>query len=215
MLHEEVELRFGLDRRRHMMMIGEGHSLIGAPFAKGRHFAAIDLDVILGEPRLAGKRGLADALDRARGFAIDDARRTGGDEEIHLGADAILFALDVAVKQEAREPATAHRDAVALESWTKLLHLHREAAAGLHAGEACCACLPQAFVEADVVGQFREIVVPPGDRGYSKLCFHQRYTLMRCLARISSCCLRAARTSSRDETSGTPTSQSASPGTQA
>ena len=38
---------------------------------------------------------------------------------------------------------------------------------------------------------------------------------MRCLARICSCCLRAARTVSREETSGTPTSQSASPGTQA
>ena len=44
--------------------------------------------------------------------------------------------------------------------------------------------------------------------------FMVHHTPTRCFARISSCCLRALRTASREETSGTPTSQSASPGTQ-
>ena len=87
--------------------------------------------------------------------------------------------------------------AVAGEDRAELVHVHREAAAGLHAGEACDARLSQALLEADVVGEFGEIVVPPGDGGDSEFGFHARHTPTRCLARICSCSLRAFCTDSR------------------
>ena len=79
----------------------------GAPFREGRHLAPVSLDLVLRELRLGRERRRAHALDRARRLAIDDAGRLRGDEEIHLGADAILLALDVAVEQQAGEPAAA------------------------------------------------------------------------------------------------------------
>src|ERR1700735_157110 len=198
-----------------MVMIGDRHALIGAPFSKRRYLATIGLDFVLRQLRLGGKRRRAHTLDRARRLAVDDAWRLGGDEEIHLRVDAILLAFDVTIEQQSREPAAAHADPVARKDRPELLHVHREAAARLHAREASDARLSQAFLKTHVVREFGEIVVPPGDGGYSKFGFHGRHTPMRCLARICSCCLRAFWTDSREETSGTPTSQSASPGTQA
>ena len=45
--HEHVELRLGLDHGGHMVVIGQWHALLGAPFAKLRHLAGIDLDFVL------------------------------------------------------------------------------------------------------------------------------------------------------------------------
>ena len=213
--HQKIEFRFGLDRRGHVVMIGDRHALAGAPFGESGHLMAVDFYLVIRELRLGRQRLGAVALDGAGGLAIDDARRLGRDEEIQLGADAILLSLDVSVEQQAGEPAAADRDAMASQDRPEFVHVHREAPARLHAGESGDARLPEAFLEADVVGEFGEVVVPPGDGRYSKFGFHVGHTPMRCLARICSCCARALRTDSSAETSGTPTSQSASPGTQA
>ena len=90
--HQEVEFRLGLDRRGHVVVVGDRHALTGAPFGEGRHLAPVRLDLVLRELRLRRERRRAHALDRARGLAIDDAGGLRGDEEIHLRADAILLA---------------------------------------------------------------------------------------------------------------------------
>jgi hypothetical protein len=98
--HQEVALQFGFNRGRHMVMIGDRHALISAPFSKRRYLATIGLDFVLRELRLAGKRRRAHTL---------------------------------------------------------------EAAARLHAREAGDARLVEALLQAYVVGEVGEIVVPPGD----------------------------------------------------
>src|SRR6202035_763542 len=82
----------------------------------------------------------------------------------------------------------------------------------LHAGKASDAGLTQAFLQRNVVREFREVVVPPRDGGDSELCLQHPQTPTRCFLRMSSCAALAARTLSRVETSGRPTSQSPSPG---
>src|SRR5579883_2751793 len=76
------------------------------------------------------------ALNRARRLAVDDAGRLGRNEEVHLRADAVLLALDVAVEQKAGEPAATDADPIAREDRPKFRHAHGKAAASLHAGEA-------------------------------------------------------------------------------
>ena len=44
--------------------------------------------------------------------------------------------------------------------------------------------LAQAFLQADVVGKLREVVVPPGDRGDAESSPSSSHTPTRCLARI-------------------------------
>jgi hypothetical protein len=69
------------------------------------------------------------------------------------------------------EPAAADADPVFGEGRPEFVHVHREAAEGLHAGESSDARLTQAFLQADVVAGFSEIVVPPRDGGDSELGF--------------------------------------------
>jgi hypothetical protein len=169
---------------------------------------------------LVAKRGGLHTLNGARGFAIDDAGRLGSLEEGVLLGDPLLLHLDIAVEEKAREPAATDRDAVFRQDRAQLGHVHREAAAGFHAGEARDRGLAQAFLQAHVIAEFRQVVVPPGDRGNSKFRFH----LIRPCSSNSDTLLGADLRSgshgplftlSRSDTSGTPTSQSASPGTQA
>ena len=65
------------------------------------------------------------------------------------------------------------------------MRVHREAAAGLHAGEAGDARLPQALLQADVVAEFGEIVVPPGDRRDAEFGFHASRAPTRLLASVN------------------------------
>ena len=37
--HQKVELRLGLDRRGHVVVVGDRHALVRAPFGESRHLA--------------------------------------------------------------------------------------------------------------------------------------------------------------------------------
>ena len=118
--------------------------------------------------------GVNDAmlLVLAGGFAVDDAGRARSLEEGVLLGDPLFLHLDIAVEEKAREPAATDRYAVFRQDRAQLGHVHREAAAGFHAGEARDRGLAQAFLQAHVIAEFRKVVVPPGDRGNSKFPFH-------------------------------------------
>src|SRR5438445_2063131 len=88
--HQQVEFWLSLDGGRHVVMIRDRHALPGAPFRKGSHLAPVRPDFLLRKLRFGRKRRRAYALDRSRGLAVDDAGGLRSDEEIHLGADAIL-----------------------------------------------------------------------------------------------------------------------------
>jgi len=128
---------------------------IDAPFSKRRHLATIGLNFVLRELRLGGKRRGAHTLDRARRFAVDDAWRLGGDEEIHLRADTVLLAFDVTNRATAREPAATDANPVARKDRPELPHVHGEAAARLHAREARDAGLVEALLQAYVIERVR------------------------------------------------------------
>ena len=49
MLHEEIDVILAFDRRRHVVVIGDRHAFIGAPFCEGRHLASVDLDLVLAQ----------------------------------------------------------------------------------------------------------------------------------------------------------------------
>ena len=146
MLHEQVQFGFRLDRRRHVVMIGQRHTLIGAPFAKRRHLAGISPDLVFIQFRLGCQWPGAVALHRPRGFAVNDARRFGGNEEIHLRADAVLFHLDIAVEQQTGKPAATHRHAITRHDRPQNRRIHRKPPAGFHAGKARLLRLAQAFL---------------------------------------------------------------------
>ena len=172
MLHQQIDVLFGLDRRGHVVVVGNRHALIRAPFAESGELAAVGLDLILVETRAHGQRRSAVALDGATRLAIDDAGRVGRLEQLHLRGDAVLLFIDVANQQATGEPAAADAHAVLPQDGLKHRRVHREAAAGLHAGEAGLAGLPQALLQRDVVAQFGEVIVPPGDRRDAKLGSH-------------------------------------------
>ena len=93
----------------------------GAPLSEGRHLAAVSPDLILCEAALGGERRGTVALYRSRRFAIDDAGSADRPEQLHLLGDTILF-LDIAVEQQAGEPATAHTHLVLLQDGAQYLH---------------------------------------------------------------------------------------------
>jgi hypothetical protein len=45
--HEGIELRLGLDHRRHVVMVAQRHALFGAPFAELRHLLRIGLHLVV------------------------------------------------------------------------------------------------------------------------------------------------------------------------
>jgi len=174
MFHQQVELFLGLDGGCHVVMVGDRHALSGAPFAEGGHFAAIGLDLFLGELALGGKRRGAVALDGAGGLAIDDAGSADRLEQGHLLRDAIFLRFDVAIEQQAGEPAAANLDAVLVEDGAQDLCVHRKPAAGLHAGKAGLRGLGKASFQRNVAADFRQVVVPPGDGCNAEFGFHGR-----------------------------------------
>src|SRR6516164_1535402 len=113
-------------------MVGDRHSLPGTPFRENRHLTPIGLDLLLRKLGFGIERRGANTLDRARSFAVDDAGRLGRNEEVHLGANAVLFPFDITVEQKAGEPAAADGNAKSGEYRPELLHVHGEAPSGLH-----------------------------------------------------------------------------------
>jgi hypothetical protein len=107
MAHEGVELGLGLDHGGHVVMIAERHALVGAPFAEFGDLARIGPHFVIAELRLGGQRLAAITLDRATDFAIDDARRVDGLEQVDHRLDARLVGGEVFVDQRAGKPATA------------------------------------------------------------------------------------------------------------
>src|SRR5918993_4026341 len=172
MLYEEVELGLCLDRRCHMVVVGEWHPLLDAPFAERGHLVGVGFDLVLGELRLGGERSRPVALNRAGGLAVDDAGCAGGFEEGYLLGDPVLLRRNLAVEQQAREPAATDADVVLRQDRAQDRRIHWEAAACLHAREAGHTRLAKALLEADVVAQLCEVVVPPGDRRNAQLRFH-------------------------------------------
>ena len=100
MLHQQVQLGFRLDRRRHVVMIADRHPFTRTPVGEIADLAAVSGDFGFAEGWLGGKRRRFDALDRTRGLAIDDARRARGLEESELRGDPVFLDLDVAVEQQ-------------------------------------------------------------------------------------------------------------------
>ena len=169
--HESVELRLGLDHRRHVVMVGERHALVGAPLAEFGDAAAIGLHLVVGEFWLGGQRLGTIALDRAADLAIDDAGCTNSLEQVDHRLDAILVPGQVLIDQRAGEPAAAKRDVGFLQDRQHHLRVVGEAAAHLHAGEAGRARLAQTFLQRHVIAQFHEIVVPPRYGGHAQFGF--------------------------------------------
>src|SRR5262249_55844960 len=153
-------------------MISDRHSLPDTPLRENRHLASVRLHLLARKPGFGIERRGANTLDRARSFAVDDAGGLGRNEEIHLGANAVLFPFDVTVEQKARDPAAAHGNAKPGEYRAEFLHIQGEAPSGFHSRKAGAGRLAEALLKAHVIGQRREIVVPPGNGGNSEFRFH-------------------------------------------
>ena len=164
MLHEQVQFGFGLDRGSHVVVIGQRHPLTGTPFAKFRHVAAIDRDLIFRQFRLLRQGFGPIPLDRPCHLAINDARRTRRHEQVHLRADPVLVLGHVAIQDRAGKPTAADRHAVFVQYRAQLGHGHRKPPARLHASITSQSRLPQTFIQRHIVGQFDKVVIPPADR---------------------------------------------------
>jgi len=170
--HEGIELRLGLDHGRHVVVVAERHALLRAPLAEGGDFPRIGPHLVVGESRLGRQRLRAVALDRAADFAIDDAGGTDRLEELDHRGDAVLVGGELLVDQRTREPAAAERHVGLLEDGEHHRRIVGEAAAFFHAGKAGGTGLPEALLEAHVVAELDEIVVPPRDRRHAQFGFH-------------------------------------------
>ena len=180
MVHEGIEFRLGFDDRRHMVVIDDRHALALDPVSEFGHPPGIGLHLVARKLRLGRQRLRLVALDRAAHFAIDDARRVHGLEQVDHRLDALLVGLDRFIDNGAGEPATAQRDVGLLEDWHHFGSRLREAAALLHPGKTCRARLAQTLLQRHVIAQFRQIVVPPGDGRHAKFCFHG--IILQCVA---------------------------------
>ncbi len=135
-LHQEIDFLFRLDRGSHVVMVGDRHALDRAPFGEGGHLAAIGLDLVLREFRFGGERRRALALDRARRLAVDDARRpTALNNSICAAMRSFSCSMSPLSRRPENQPPQT-RDSLAGEDRSEHLRVHRETAAGLHAGEA-------------------------------------------------------------------------------
>ena len=88
-VHHRVELGLCLDRRPHMMVEGQRHTLAGAVFGQRRQSAAIGGDVVIIQLRTAGKRPFLPVLDRFVCLAINDDRGTDSFEQRQLLSNAL------------------------------------------------------------------------------------------------------------------------------
>ena len=104
-----VELGLGLDRRPHMMVECQRHTLAGAMFGQRRQPAAIGGDVVIIQLRTAGKRTLLPVLDRLVCLAINNDRGTDSLKQGQLVGDALQLSIEVVVDQRAAVPARHQR----------------------------------------------------------------------------------------------------------
>ena len=72
-----------------------------------------------------------------------------------------------------------HGNSIPFEDRTELRHVHWKTPARLHACEPRHTRLTQALLERDVVGELREVVIPPGNRCNTEFRFQHVLTLRR------------------------------------
>ena len=116
-------------------------------------------------------------LDKSA-FSVTAKLNTGGERTVVLGAKVddgqvpwVTFT----------DPELAHVGLTEEQARAKHGRIEREPPPRLHARKARNRGLTQTFLERNIVAQFREIVIPPGDRGNSEFGFHGAIPVANCI----------------------------------
>jgi hypothetical protein len=144
-------------------MIGERHSVFGAPFRKLGHLVTVGPDLIFTQPNPSRKWGVTVALNCSGGLPINNTRRIHRFEQRHLRGDAILLHFNIAFEQKSRKLATTYADAMPLQNRTKDGWVHWKPAAGFHTREAHLLGFGKASFKGNSAAQFWQTIVPPGN----------------------------------------------------
>ena len=156
-----------------MVVVAETRALAARPFRNLRELLAIGHDLVAAKLWTARHGCALSPLDGVGTLGINDAGRVQGGELLDLGADRLLLGLDVVDQEVARAPAAAEHHAVAVEIGAQTLRVRGHAAAALDALVADLSGILHGAFGGVVLGQFRQVVILPGDQGNPDFHSHQ------------------------------------------